>query len=110
MVRITSFGNADSLAKTGEIVVPLVILTKEKLGKTFYVGFVPALTKKDIIFEELELCKKELKKVANDIIKQYAKKNLPFPFFPTKDEIVADFKNVKEITFLKIKSQKRINK
>ncbi len=110
MARISNFGKIDTLSISGELTVPLVILTKEKLGKTTYVGFVPALTKKDIVCEDLEKCKAELKQQANEILKAYAKENLPFPFFPTKAEIIADFKNVKEIIYIKIRSNKRISK
>ena len=63
MARISNFGKIDTLSISGELTVPLVILTKEKLGKTTYVGFVPALTKKDIvwinnIFKIWNLCSK----------------------------------------------------
>ena len=110
MARITNFGAIDTLSTTGELTVPLVILTKEKLGKTTYIGFVPALTKKDVVSEDIEKCKAELKKQTTEILKVYAAQNLPFPYFPNKTEICQDFKNVKEIIYIKIKSEKRAGK
>ena len=108
MARISNFGRVDAL-ESGEIAMPLVILKKESCSRTKYVGFIPGMTSKDIISEDVDTCKKFLKTEAKNIIKQMAKNNLAFPFFPAREEIVKDYPNVMEISFIKIKSEKRQN-
>lgn len=100
-------GQIDTLSINGEIQMPLVILLKTSLTKKEYIGFIPGLTKKDIVSSDLEECKNNLKQCAQDLVKKMATENSPFPFFPTKEEIMSDFENVCYIGFVKIKSQKR---
>ena len=103
MVRISSFGKIDTLSLTGEISMPLIIL-KQPTERSFkYVGFIPAITASDLTDNNLEGCKKKLKQEANKILKNMAKNNTEFPFFPNKEEILQTYKNVEEIYFLKIK-------
>ena len=101
------FGQIDTLSISGELKVPLVILLKQNLTQKSYIGFIPGLSKKDIKESTLENCKKKLKLLAESTIKEMATNNLPFPFFPSKEEILTDFENVCYISFIKIKSQKR---
>lgn len=102
-------GKIDTLAISGQIEMPLVILQHKSLAKTNYIGFIPGLTKKDVNAENLETCKQKLKDLASNIIENMAINNLPFPFFPTKEEILKDFENVCFVSFIKIKSNKRKN-
>lgn len=104
-----SFGVADSLSVNGEISLPLVVIFKTKLDKKYFHGFIPGITKNDIVSEQLEECKKLLKDTAKTIINEYGESNIPFPFFPTKQELLEDFNNVCYISFIKIKSNKRKN-
>ena len=103
----TPFGKIDALSISGELSVPLVIIWKTENKQKSFHGFVPALSKKDIISHNLEDCKTALKAEALKLIKQY--KNTEFPFFPSKEEILKDFENVCYLTFIKIKSEKRKN-
>ena len=97
------FGAVDSLAISDEINIPLVIIYNKKLDKKTYHGFVPGLTKNDVVDENVELCKNKLKEVAKEIIVKHKKNNLPFPYFPSKDEILQDFQNVCYLSFIKLK-------
>jgi len=105
-MRDYGFGKADSLSISGEINMPLVII---KNSNNTFNGFIPGLTKNDIVSDSLDLCKINLKEQALNIIKDYKKNNTPFPFFPTKEELLKDFENVCYISFIKIKSTKRFN-
>ena len=107
MARITSFGKVDTLTQYGEIAMPLVILKAQNISTTKYIGFIPGITTKDITSNNLDDCKKLLKEQTKKIITQMAKDNIEFPFFPTKEDILKDFKNVVEIIYIKIKSKKR---
>ena len=107
MARITSFGQIDSLSVNATVLVPLVILKEQKNNVTKFRGFIPALTKKDIVSNTLESCKQQIKQTANLIINNMAKNNLPFPFFPTKQQLKTDYPNLCEIIYIKISSQKR---
>lgn len=103
-----AFGMADSLSINGEVHIPLVVLKQSKGGVVKYYGFVPGLSKMDTISTNLEECKQKLKEQTLYTIKEMAINNTPFPFFPTKDEILSDFQNVCFIAFMKIKSIKRV--
>ena len=107
MARITNFGKIDTLTESGELLVPLVIFSRIKNSQEEFVGFIPALTKKDIVCLTKEECKTKLKQTAKQILSNMAKENKPFPFFPTKAEILEEHKNTKEIVYIKIKSEKR---
>ncbi len=85
----------------GKVNIPLVI-TKENGG---YHGFIPGIVMKDIVCLTTQECEVKLK----DFIKLYVKKakqeNLPYPFFPTNEEIKKDFKNVVVIKRLTTKAR-----
>ena len=70
--------------------IPLVF-TKEN-GK--YHGFIPGIVMQDIIEDNLDACKLKLVDAVKPILKNKIANNLPFPFFPTNEEIKTDFKNV----------------
>ncbi len=103
MVKITSFNKADSLAIYKKINMPLVIIK----GNNCFNGFIPGITKNDIVCETLEECKIQLKQHATQIVELMAKNNVEFPFFPTKEEILQDFKNVVYIKFITVTSNNR---
>lgn len=109
MVRVSSNFKADSLSVTGEIHIPLVIIKKSKLLETFYHGFIPGLTAKDVICKTIKECEQSLNTLAKELIEKYAKEKQEFPFFPTEKEIRENFDNVTKINFIKLTSQKRAN-
>lgn len=103
----TSFGKINALSEMHELSVPIVILQRKKLDQKQYIGFVPALTKKDIVCNSLDECKTILKQAAKDLIVNMYLTNTPFPFFPTKEEILEDFENVCYVSFIKVKQPKK---
>ena len=104
MAKLTSFGKADSLAISGEIKMPLVVV---RADTSKYNGFIPGLTAEDVIETNLNNCKQKLNTLAKEIVTAMAQNNVEFPFFPTKKEIMQDFENVVDISFITIKSNKR---
>lgn len=62
-----------------------------------YHGFVPGFHIKDVIYKNLNDCKKALKLYIKEEILKRIENNQPFPFFPTDEEIKRDFDNVVEI-------------
>lgn len=73
-----------------KISIPLVF-TKE--NSQFH-GFVPGIVMQDVIENDLELCKTNLLQQIKIILKNRISNKLPFPFFPTNEDIKKDFKNV----------------
>ena len=55
---------------------------------------------------DIEICKTKLKEFAKNEISKMAKEKQPFPFFPSEEEIFADFNDVKYLEFIKIKKSK----
>ena len=108
MVRVTSFGNADSLA-SGEVMIPLVVLKNETNNVVSYTGFIPGFVMKNVTEATPEECFSKLKNYLNQKLKTMLEENQTFPFFPTRAEIMSDFKNVHKIEFIKIKSSARKN-
>lgn len=107
MERVTSFGRADALKVNGKLKVPMVILCENNGGKDSFVGFVPGLVFNLVRANNLAECEKLLKDATLFAIKKMVKENLAFPFFPQKEEIKKDFKNVKKIIYLNISSQSK---
>lgn len=99
---------ADSLSLYGEIKAPLVIRKEEINNEVRFLGFIPGLTQVDIIENTQQECESKLKETALKLIKKLAKENAPFPFFPTRNEIMEDFRDVISIKFITIKSNKRM--
>ena len=104
MTKLTCFGKADSLAVSGQIKMPLVVV---RVDKAKFNGFIPGLTAQDVVESNLNDCKQKLNSLAKEIVTAMAQNNLEFPFFPTKEEIMHDFENVVDVTFITIKSNKR---
>ncbi len=100
MKRTTLF-KADARELSEIINVPMVVLEYKAKNKNVYAGFVPGLTKKDVLTTDYEECKQELQKLTLQLVKEVE----TMPFFPTQDEILEDFENVKAIMFLQIKSK-----
>lgn len=85
--------------KDNKVNIPLVF-TKED-GK--YHGFVPGIIMRDVVENDLEICKQKLLETIKPILKNKVSNNLPFPFFPTNEEIKKDFKSVVLIKRISIK-------
>lgn len=102
-MRATSFGKIDTLKEYGELKVPMVIISETKNGVTSYIGFVPGIELNKITSLSIDICKKTLLKETEEKVKNMIKNEIPFPFFPTKEEILEDYKNVCYIKFVNIK-------
>lgn len=105
MAKITCFGKTDSLSINESIKMPLIIVKDN--SNEFFLGFIPGINHEDIMSISLADCKQKLKDFAKKIIEDFAKNNKPFPFFITKEQILEDFQNVIDISFITIKSNKR---
>ena len=81
---------------------PLVVVQKIEDGKPTYFGFVPGLTKKDVICKTKAECEAKLKEVALAEIKTIIKEKKTFPYFPDSKEIIGDFENVVSIKYITI--------
>ena len=106
MPRITCAGKTNTLKENNELKMPLVVIYKKENGTTEYHGFIPGMTTKNYISKTKEDCKSGLNKLAKELVTQYVKTKTSFPFFPTKEEILNDFENVVDVTFIKIVSSK----
>ena len=103
-MRTTSYGIADAMIASKELKAPLVIIKRiDDGGKITYAGFVPGFVANDIIDENIETVKTKLEKFAKERIVDMLNNKKPFPFFPTKEEILNDFENVEYVKFLKLK-------
>lgn len=101
-MKKTELFKADARDLYEIINVPMVIIEHKLKNHVVYAGFVPGLTKKDVLTNDYEECKTELQKVTLELIKNIK----TMPFFPTKDEILDDFEGVKAIMFLQVKTKK----
>ena len=102
MARITKLFVPDSMQVEKELKLPLVVTKVAENGVYVYHGFVPGFTKEDCRATTQESCVKMLKGEVDKLIDYYLKNNMAFPFFPTKEEVIADFDNVCHITMIKI--------
>ena len=82
-----------------KVSIPLVF-TKEN---GLYHGFVPGILMKDIIDATLDACSKNLLEFIKEDIKNKIRNKFPFPYFPTNEEIKADFDNVVLIKRISVK-------
>lgn len=106
MPRITCEGKADAFSETNELKMPLVIIYKKEDGLTEFHGFVPGITNRNCVSKTKEACKAELTTLAKTLVAEYVKNKRPFPFFPTKTEIMKDFENVVDVSFIKLTKSK----
>ena len=107
-MRETSLFKADAMNENGEINIPLVILKSERENSLLpYVGFIPGFFMKNINSATIEDCKFKLKEYLVQKIKILIKNDEPFPFFPTKEEIIKEYENIASIDYIKIKSGKK---
>lgn len=102
-MRETAYGLANSLIASKEVKAPLVILKKTIDNTTKYIGFVPGLLMDNIENTDIETVKTKLSKCTKSYINNMLKENTPFPFFPTKEEIMEDFPDTVYLKFIKIK-------
>ena len=103
-MRTSNFGQTNAFTDLDEVVVPLVVNTrKDKDGKLTYHGFVPGIMVEDVVDTDLETVKSALDTKIKKVIGNMINDNIPFPFFPDKDQIIKDYKDVVFIKLLKIK-------
>lgn len=107
MARVTNYGSADALKQSGELNVPLVVIKEILDGKVEYRGFIPGIKFNFFTAKTKTECESGLKLLASGYIKEYAKNNKDFPFFPNKKDIYEEYSNVVSVSFIKIKSSKR---
>lgn len=103
-MRTSNFGQTNALTDLDEVVVPLVVnKRKDKDGTLTYHGFVPGIMVEDVVDTDLETVKSALDTKFKKVIGNMINNNIPFPFFPDKDQIIKDYKDVVFIKLLKIK-------
>ncbi len=102
MVKITKLFVPDAMQEQKELFVPLVITKVTDDVMEVYHGFVPGLTKEDCVSMSQKTCMKLLKEDVEKLIDKYLEEGLPFPFFPTEEEIYNDFDDVCEIKMIKL--------
>ena len=102
-MRDSAYGLANSLIASKEVKAPLVIVKKTIDNTTKYIGFVPGLLMDNIEGVDVETVKTKLTKNTKSHINNMLKENTPFPFFPTKEEIMEDFPETVYLKFVKIK-------
>ena len=109
-MRNTSYGRIDALAQTGEVSIPLVIIrnTTENVSIP-YIGFIPGFLMKNVNGHTVDECKTKLKEYLVKKLKMMKQNDEPFPFFPTKEEIMKDYDNVEIVEFIKVTSKDRKN-
>lgn len=106
-MKNTTLFQADALEHYGELHIPLVILKNESPNSTFpYLGFIPGFLMKNINGTTIDECKSKLKEYLIQKLKIMKQNNEPFPFFPTREEIMKDFSGVELIEFVKITKSK----
>ncbi|MBE7074645.1 MAG: hypothetical protein E7376_01525 [Clostridiales bacterium] len=103
----TAHGIVDALAISGEVLIPLVILKSNQENSQNFLGFIPGFTMKTIVESSEDICKEKLKKYLVSKLKTMKELGEPFPFFPTRAEIMSEYDNVKCIEFVKVKSEQR---
>ena len=102
-MRESAYGLANSLIASKEVKAPLVILKKMEDNTVKYIGFVPGLIMNNVEGSDIELVKTNLTKQTKNFINKMLKDNTPFPFFPTKEEILQDYPDTAYLKFIKIK-------
>lgn len=102
-MRETAHGLANSLLASKEVKAPLVVVKKVDKNEVKYVGFVPGLLMQDIENKDMEVVKEKLTESAKSFISKMLKEDTPFPFFPSKDEIMVDYPDTVFIKYIKIK-------
>jgi len=89
-----------------DLIVPMVIRKRKINEKMMFTGFVPGFEGRDVIEENIDDCKKKLSSKTQKTVEKMLKENSPFPFFPTKEELMQDFDDVVSICFVKIPNNK----
>lgn len=97
----------DSRDYVNELVVPMVIRKRKINNQIVFTGFVPGFVGKDVIDEDLESCKKKLSEKTKTKLIDMINQNSPFPFFPTKEELLEDFDDIVSITFASVPNYKK---
>lgn len=105
-MKITT-STLDSRDCCEKLIVPMVIRYRKIDERMLYTGFVPGFQTPDVVDENLEACKTKLFDKTRAIIIDMIQKNKPFPFFPTKEELLEDYKDIVNITFANIPNNKK---
>jgi len=88
----TSYNTIDSAVVTkGRLDIPMVF---EQQGEKV-IGFIPGFIMNYIVSDTLEECEEKVYDYLKEKVTDMNAKNEPFPFFPTNEEIVEDFKPIK---------------
>lgn len=95
--------NAVSAAEVNPIVSIPLIYTKESDG---FHGFVPTITKNDIIALDLNECHKTTLNIVKNTIVEMLKNNQPIPFFFSDEEIKQEWHNVVAIKRISVDTTK----
>lgn len=97
----------DSRDYCEKLIVPMVIRHRKIADKMVYTGFVPGFEGKDVIGENMEECKTRLFERTKKVLIEMLKNDKPFPFFPTKEELMEDYKDIVNITFTSVPNTKK---
>lgn len=100
--------SVDSRDYQEEFILPMVIRKRKINNETMFTGFVPGFEENDVIESDIETCKSRLLERTKKKVSQMIKSDSPFPFFPTKEELLEDFDDIVNITFVKVPNTKRI--
>lgn len=95
----TDFVEPATSVVDGKVTIPLAITKEDNL----YHGFVPGVVMNDIICEDIKECELKVKDFIRQYVYRQKQQNLPYPFFPSNEEIKSDFKKVVLIKRLTIK-------
>ena len=98
----------DSRDYEGNLILPMVIRKRKIDEQVKYTGFVPGFFGKDVIEDNLDKCKQILFEKTKEKVLNMLKLNSPFPFFPKKEELLQDFDDIVNITFIKVPNTKKI--
>lgn len=104
-MRISSNGEIDALEVEKVLYAPLCVA--KDTNTKMYLGFIPGFLMKNIEAPTIEDCKKDLKAYLQNKLKTMVKNNEPFPFFPSKKEILEDYKNIVDIEIVKLYKNKK---
>ena len=109
MIHKQPAGMPDSMAISGEVLIPIVLLKSSYKDSKNFIGFIPGFLMKNIVNEDEQLCKQKVKEYLINKLKLMKENNEVFPFFPTKEEIMKEYDNVYSVDFVKVKSDERKN-
>ena len=96
----------DSRDYVDALILPMVIRKRKINNEIKFTGFVPGFEEDDVIENDLETCKTRLLEKTKAKVADMIKSDSPFPFFPNKEELLEDFDDIVNITFVKVPNTK----